>query len=802
MSIEGSLGSLLQGVSQQPFRNRAEGTLTAQVNYISDVVQGLTARPALHLRGTVLNSPHTGLAFLDVQIGGEEYVLGYKPGVLQMWTGAGVEQTVTPQDAAALAYIGADMRAYVFNDSGDDEVFLTNRDVLVAKAAAPVAGEVVDRAGIALCVGGMFSRTYTATILYADGAVAVGTYKTPTGTNAGDADKTAAPYIIEQLRVSLNAHGSKKVTTTLTRSEGTLYIKESAANFSLKVDDEGEGVTIRCFTTATKETADLAETAPHGMLVRITGDDGGGQDDYYLRFASATTTTVGAGFGSPGTWEEWYNVAEVAAFDLTTMPHALVRTGPSTFSLQRGGWLPRRVGDAETNPFPDFVGSPIRDLGGFQSRLVVVGGGSCSMSRTRRPLDFFKETALTELVTDPVNITSTEATDGADVRLDWIVPFDRDLVLMADPGRGQYIITGEDKITSANAAMVLTTAFEMQGGAKPVATGRTVLFPFKSGRFSGIKEFFTNDAVATNGADTLTEAADRYIEGLVDHARCSTNFNMAVFKTTSPQHTTTIWCYKYLWAQTEKIQSAWSKWQMPLPVRHFYFSGSELVVVMEKAGSVGGTSTYIFTALDLDIPVDDLAQYHICLDLQETKTVAADNTVVLPYIGARFVQGEDCPNPGAPASASAVSAPDASGNVTYTLYADAAPAGAAVICGLPYSRWFAPTMPVARGRDGRPLPRVHLVVNGFMVEYRDTGYLKAVMDSRYRTDPIEYVVDWFNTDDDAADPLRNGVRSGILHVPWGERSDWSELTIFSDDVRPTTILDIAWTGQAFKGGRE
>jgi hypothetical protein len=587
------------------------------------------------------------------------------------------------------------------------------------------------------------------------------------------------------------------------RSNATILITDTTVpSYTIVVDDEEGGTLMRAFASRVEDATGLTETAVHGMLVQVTGADEGTSDNYFVRFKSDVTSTLGAGFGSPGVWEEWYDVSEVTQFDLTTMPHILTKTGPNTFLLATGGWLPRRVGAESTNPFPDFVGSPIRDIGGFQSRLVLVGGSACCMSRSKKPLDFFGETALSQLATDPINITSTEAADNADVRLDWIVPFDRDLVLMADPGKGQYIISGDTKITPANGAMVLTTAFEMRGGAKPVATGRTVLFPFKSGKYSGIKEFFTNDTVATNGADTLTEGADRYIEGLVNLAKCSTNFNLALFKTDSPALSNTIWAYKYLWSQTEKLQSAWSKWVMPLPVKYFYFSGSELVVLMETAGTVGGTSTYVFAALDLDIPVDPAAEYHICLDLQYTKTVGPTTTVVLPYAGARFVQGAGCVTPGSPASIASVSAPDGSGNVTYTLAEDTVPDGAEVICGLPYARWVDPTMPVIRDRNGKPVPRMHLVVNGFMVEYQDTGFLRAIMTSKYRVNPTIFEVDWFNMDDDLDDPSSNGVRSGILHVPWGERADWSELRLFSDDVRPTTITEVSWTGQVFKGGRE
>ena len=802
MSTDGTLGSLLQGVSQQPYRVRPDGTLGEQVNFISDVERGLTSRPALHERGRAVNSTKTGLNFLDVRVGGTEYNLGFKVGAIAMWDTAGVEQTITPVDGDALDYIGADMRAYVFREDNTDRLFLVNRDTLTSKSAAPTTPDVVARAGIVYCLGGEFWHTYTATMTYSDGTTAIGTYSTPSGTASGEAQYVTAKHIASQIRATLHAHAGRKATTTVTVVKDTIYIVDSAVSFTLTVDDQEDGTFLRCFTDRVSEIPRLSETAPHGMYVRVSGDDAGSADDFFMRFNSDITDTVGLGFGSPGVWEEWFDVSQVSSFDLTTMPHVLTQTGPTAFSLERGEWVSRRVGDDETNPFPDFLGAAIRDIGGFQSRLVVVGGGACAMSRTKHPLDFFNETALSELATDPVNITSTEASEGADIRLDWIIPFDRDLVLMADPGKGQYVITGDTKVTPGNASMVLTTAFEMEGGAKPVATGRTILFPFKSGKYSGIKEFFTNDTVATNGADTLTEGIDRYITGLVDHSRCSTNFNLAVFKTAEPTLSNTVWVYKYLWSQTDKIQSAWSRWVFPLPVRFFYFSGSELIVTMETPGSVASTSTYIFAALDLDIPIDPAAQYHVSLDLQRTVVVDVSGQVVLPFSGARFVQGTDCANPGSIAGIDTVTGPDGSGNYTYTMFEDTAPVGATVICGLPFSRWVEPTMPVFRDRNGKPVPRLALVVNGFMVEYAETGYIKSIMDSKYRVDPLIFEMDWFPTDDDPADPLGNGVRSGMLHIPWGERTDWSTLTLFSDDVRSTSILEIQWTGHAYKGGRE
>lgn len=812
MSVDGTLGSLLQGVSQQPQAVRVDGTVTDQVNFTSDVVQGLTARPALKERASVRNEANTDYRFFEAEIQRTPYIFGYRPGELRMWDTTGVEQTINrnwDEGADPGLYIGTDMRHYVF----EDNLYLVNRDIPVETLDAPTWSGVPAGCGIVICLGGLYSRTYRVTITYDDGTKAVGEYQTPDGTSSGsgavgdpgydppDSVKTSAEYILRKLRNSLVNHTNFKGTTVADRAGSTMGIRDwnEGDTFTIQVDDDEDGTSLRAFTTRIDDVEDLSETAYHGMLVRITNNNEGDVDDFYMKFNSDTTNTPANGFGDSGVWEESYNAQEPVSFDLTTMPHVLEMTGAGVFRLSRAAWYPRRVGDENTNPFPDIVGHSIRDIGGFQSRIVLVGGTSCCMSRTDEPLDLFKESAVVDLDTDPISIHSTQ--DGSDT-LDWIIPFDRDLVFMSDPGDGQYIITGNTRITPSNASIVKTTSFEMRGGAKPVETGRTVLFPFKSGIYSGIKEFFTNDDVATNGADTITETVDRYIVGLVDHMRCSTNFNLAVFKTDSADHSNTIWVYKYLWQNTDKLQSSWSKWIMPGAVRHFFFSGSELFFVLSVPAANPAEVDYVFASLDLDIPVDPVAEYHICLDRQTALVADASSAVELPFAGARFVQGTGCATPGREVHPTDESTPDGNGNVTYTFDDETVPEGADVIGGVPYARWVKPTMPFARGRDGRRLPRTHLVVNSFLLHYEETGYIKTIMDSRYRQDPIEFEVDWFALDDDPVDPLGNGLRSGILNAPWGERSDWSELTIYSDDLRPTTIHEIGWTGEVFKGSRE
>ncbi|SEN67934.1 hypothetical protein SAMN05216227_102044 [Pseudorhodobacter antarcticus] len=774
-----SLGALLQGVSQQPAHIRPEGKLTYQLNTQSDVVRGLTPRPGLR-ELSELTGP-AGLQFMRAEVAGEAFLLGHRAGVLKAWrlqTGAVVP--VNFQDAAATAYVGEQLASNGY----DGVLYVANRNVITATNPIPDTSSVITNQGTAYCLGGLFIRKYSVTITYADGAVAVGTYTTPLGTVDGDASKTTSTWIMQEIRTSLMAHGAFKAGTAVVRHEGLLKITATGA-FTLSSFDDEDGTTMRSYTDRVENVADLAETASHGTLVRVTGNDAGGEDDYFLRFNSDSTDTLGAGWPSAGVWEEWYDPTEVTDFDLSTMPHVL-RYTDGEFHFERGTWEGRRVGNEETVPMPPFIGHPIRDIASFQSRLVFAAAAAGIVcSRTKFPVDFFKKSATATLATDVIGMLPPSDTT---VELDWIVMFDRDLVVMSDPGKGQFIVSGAAILTPSTASMVQTTAFEMDGGSRPVETGKTIVFPFQAGKYSGLNEFYTNDEVSTNGVETLTETADRYIIGAVNRIECSTNFNLLLCTTTHAPTSNKVWGYKYLWRGTDKVQSAFCEYDFPDPVAAFFFDGSIVYIIMWHALH----NNYTLNAMDLDTPDDDVTMYPICLDRAKTMTVVED-TVVLPFPNASFVQSTGCVSIGAQADPTATTV---GGFTTYTFNSGDAPPGSSVVAGIKFRRSIMPTMPFIRDRDGAVVARAHVVIGSFFIDYVDAGALDVTMKSIYREDTVFSVSFFEQADDPTVSAV--GLRTGTLEVPWGERADYSSIEISSDDVRPATILEVKWAGQPFK----
>lgn len=72
MIYEGTYRSLIQGVSQQTPQERLDGQLGAQVNMLSDPVNGLRRRTGTKLHGR-MNVPSDS-KFELVQLGGEYYI--------------------------------------------------------------------------------------------------------------------------------------------------------------------------------------------------------------------------------------------------------------------------------------------------------------------------------------------------------------------------------------------------------------------------------------------------------------------------------------------------------------------------------------------------------------------------------------------------------------------------------------------------------------------------------------------------------------------------------------------------------
>lgn len=774
----GSLGTLLQGVSQQPARVRLDGQVSEQINLISDVTLGLSTRPATSagpdLDGALDHN------FTEITFDGEDFIVGYTEGDLRIWSLDGTVQPVTYTGGTA-AYVGNSMRFHVV----DKKIVTVNREVTVLQDTA-VEGRPW-YVGLFHALGGQFLKTYTVTVTF-DGTDEIEvSYTAPDGTADGDAAKTSSEYIIEELVGAINAE-TLPAGTVIERKFDVGLVYHPTKTIQITVSDGEGGEIMRSMTTTVDDVTDLPRYAPNGTIVQVVSSEAD-EDDFWLKFEAKEETVKdgSAGFGSEGVWVEWYNPEQPRLYDLATMPHVLVREGGS-FEFSQGEWEGRLVGDEDSAPFSSIVDKKIRDIEGFESRLALLSTSTVVMSRTNEPFTLWRESATVINATDPVDITSTKKND---LVLDWFIPFDRDLFIMADPGDSQFVIRGGG--VDANTSMVLTTEFEIaSGGTPPVSTGRTILFPFTTGEYSGVKEFYTSSENAVNAANSLTETQDRYITGLVEGMAVSQNFNLGLFRTDTGSKT--VWVYKYLWDGNEALQSSWGKWEFKDDVRHFFFRNSKVYFIGRDA-----INRVFIHSLDLNRPVGKYG-YHEMMD-RKVEAQIYSGQIELPYSDARFLQSTGCAYEGLEATVLSVSRKGA-GTWQYTFNTTVVPDGATLICGQEVPWELEPSEVFAKDYQGRIDTSQKVTIQDYVISVDQSGEFKAIGSSPYSPN-WEFTAYTFPFDGEPLDPNRSLVKSGQFNIPWGERADWSTLKLVGTDLRPVTIHEVEWLGQTLstKGRR-
>lgn len=779
MLKDGSLGFMLQGVSQQPARMQTAGNVVSQVNLYPDPNTGLTSRPA---SDQLFSFTNTGNKKVTLRVGGKLICFSYAVGALAAYDYDGTEYTITPV-GAALDYIGNTMSFAV----ADGVVICANADTVVQTTVPTETG--VSEWGFVYALGGEYSKTYSVTVTYADATVATGEYLAPDGDVVGDSAKITAEYIIDKLRTDLIADPNWKGTSTATIGGNVLLIEDTATTFTITSQDGAGGIVVRSGLGEVSTFADVPKYAPHGYIIKVRGEIGELADDVFLKFNSSVTTTVGAGFGKDGTWVEYHDPADALEFVNTTMPHELVLSG-TTFTLQPRAWKGRRVGNATNSPTPGFVGGKIADLGTIQSRLWFISGNSFSTTRTRDYTDFFRKTAASLLATDPIDIKPNTEDDE---NMLYGIAYDRNLIVLAD--KGQFLIDGTTALTPNTASMTRTTNFEMSSEARPIVAGQTVLLPYRQERYSGINEMFPTDDIATNTIEGMSKIIPRYIDGGVIGMSADANARIALLHTNAAGARNVMYVYNFMWENNTKVQSAWHKWILPDEVVHVYVSTGSIYVWTLKGNLLR------LVQMKPDRPLDNGINYQVRYDYKNFATLGADGVLVLDRDDYEFVAvtGSSQYAPGI--KVSPIEMYEVELGFRYAFDNDIV---GTLIYGVPFETELQPRKPVLVDWRGNEDHNARIVINHYAVEYSDSGTFSAYMKNVFRFGDAEAHIlsrDEFPVDDNPLDSFATTIASGVLDVPWGDDQFVSDIVLRSRSHLPVTYIEIRWEGQNYSGRR-
>lgn len=707
--VHRDMPGLHNGVSQQAPALRLPNQLDRQENLVSDVAAGLEKRQGTKFVATLPGSRMDlySYAFLFRDSEGVEY------GVY-----------VTGDDETPLeVYRLSDGKACQITYQGDAKKYLTNRKTTFARddyriAAISDYALVINRNVVCRMSAertpeqsryalywvkkGLTSTTYTLSDWFAGTTLQAYSHTTAAGTTTTNSDSQA---ICKAMAGGVGP---------LTQLAGSSVARLTGASVDKAVcsDSYGDQASVLLKGRCAKEE-DLPPHALDGDVMEITGSGDTTYAGYYVRYSV-----------DKGSWNECVAPGAEYKFDASTMPHQLIRHAPLHFvfraaekdaELNYPGWEPREAGDDTSCPLPSFIGHTLRDIFYYKNRLAVLSGGNEILTKPNDYFNFFPDSAVTSLDTDPID---RAVGFNEPVLLEWAVPYKEDLLLFSKSK--QFIMsTGLEVFTASNAMIDLITTYPTSTLARPVNLGTSVVFLSDNGDYSLVREYFIDSSTMQHSDADITAHCPRYVPAKISRTALLANKGMLLcWSELAPKNLS---AYCYFWSGDEKPQSAWSTYTFPFEILTM-LQCDEIVHLIVRQDGV--------TRLErLDLAAEDLLHMDSRFEATALTYNATLNRTRIPYAFScetrmtpvvTFADGRIYP--GLTVVASDANSVTVAGDIT----------DGVVVCGLPFtsvfklSEFFLST----DGRAGELQGR--LQVRNTLLSFRETGAFRIEVGSGSR----------------------------------------------------------------------
>lgn len=626
--VNGSVPSLINGVSQQPASIRLPSQCELQENGFSSLSEGLIKRPPTTHVAFLLNGPieRPFCHFIDRDTE-EKYLVMVFDGEVKIFTLDGTEVHVEVVGAAEDYLItdnpSKDLKALTLADT----TVIVNRSITTAMDADLT--DEKDHIAIYWVRAGSYNTRYRAS---------AGASTSQYVTDVADSNTIKVYVIAEELFNDFVADLGGAWDVSL--NENFIAVqKDDGTHFKASAFDSAGNNNIKVISREVQRFSDLPDVAVNGMVVHVVGEAESEADDYWVNFE-----TQDAGTFNPGVWVETVAPEITYKFDAATMPHVLVRlqddalgtvTGTAFeiyFELRPADWSERAVGDTETNPDPSFIGRNIEDVFLYRNRLGFLADTSVVLSKAGDFFNFFRGTARSVLDDDPIDV---EATHPRVVKLRHAVVFNQECTIFGD--RAQFILKGGDTLTPSSVNLTLATEYECEADCKPIGLGKAIFFPYRTGPFSNLSEYFDDQTTETGkNAVSITAHVPKYIEEPVARMTGTTAPEMLFVLSDGLDEGGYV--YQWYWNAQDKVQSAWSKWTFGsgIEVEAAEFIGSRLYLVIKRAGALVYLEYLDVSVGQLD-PDDSTYLTHLDRRITEAglvigyDSVLDQSTVTLPY---------------------------------------------------------------------------------------------------------------------------------------------------------------------------
>lgn len=781
--VSSTIPNLISGVSQQPWNVRLPTQAEEQVNCQSSVTDFLKRRPATRHLARIRDTPAAnGIASHHINRDEtEQYIVTADASGINVFDLEGNAKTVSVTGTGA-AYLAAatapnrDLRFLTINDY----TFVLNRRVAVK--TLPDLSPKRQPEAIVFIKQASYNTTYSINL---NGTA----YSTTTEDGVAPADQPADKLSSLDICNAL-AQQLPKETFSVQTSNSTIWIRRhDGGDFTVKVQDSRSNTHTSVCKGKVQRFSDLPTVAPRGFVTEIIGDASSSFDNYFCVFEPSD---AGDAFGS-GTWKETVKPGIPCKLDPATLPHALIRQADGTFTFGPLEWGERICGDEDSAPFPSFVGRTLNGLFFYRNRLSFLSGENVVMSEVGEFFNFFLTTVTTLVDSDVVDVAASHTKSSI---LHHAVTFSGGLLLFSD--QSQFVLEHDTVLSNATVSIKPVTEFEASMKAAPVSSGKTVFFATDKGEWGGVREYITlPDNSDQNDASDITAHVPRYVRGNVSRLECSTNEDMLLVL--SEEMRTSLWLYKYFWNGSEKIQSAWSRWDMCGEVLSAAILNTGVYLIMQY-----GDGVYL-EKMDITPGYKDEGEtFEYCLDRKITErdvTLGAYNAInkttaiTLPY---------DIPAGYTPVVVTRTGGPDAPGNLlrrvdvtgprTITVEGPDAH-GRKLFIGIPYeSSYTFSTFAIREGDSkGNAVTTGRLQLRRLTLNCSNTGFLHMHVTPKFRPTST-YTFTGRELGHGANIIGAIPLYTGTINFPILSLNTQVEVKVGSDSFLPFALVNASWEG--------
>lgn len=781
--VSSTIPNLISGVSQQPWNVRLPTQAEEQVNCQSSVTDFLKRRPATRHLARIRDTPAAnGIASHHINRDEtEQYIVTADASGINVFDLEGNAKTVSVTGTGA-AYLAAatapnrDLRFLTINDY----TFVLNRRVAVK--TLPDLSPKRQPEAIVFIKQASYNTTYSINL---NGTA----YSTTTEDGVAPADQPADKLSSLDICNAL-AQQLPKETFSVQTSNSTIWIRRhDGGDFTVKVQDSRSNTHTSVCKGKVQRFSDLPTVAPRGFVTEIIGDASSSFDNYFCVFEPSD---AGDAFGS-GTWKETVKPGIPCKLDPATLPHALIRQADGTFTFGPLEWGERICGDEDSAPFPSFVGRTLNGLFFYRNRLSFISGENVVMSEVGEFFNFFLTTVTTLVDSDVVDVAASHTKSSI---LHHAVTFSGGLLLFSD--QSQFVLEHDTVLSNATVSIKPVTEFEASMKAAPVSSGKTVFFATDKGEWGGVREYITlPDNSDQNDASDITAHVPRYVRGNVSRLECSTNEDMLLVL--SEEMRTSLWLYKYFWNGSEKIQSAWSRWDMCGEVLSAAILNTGVYLIMQY-----GDGVYL-EKMDITPGYKDEGEtFEYCLDRKITErdvtlgaydAINKTTAITLPYnIPAGYTPVVVTRTGGSDAPGNLLRRVDVTGPRTITVEGPDAH-GRKLFIGIPYeSSYTFSTFAIREGDSkGNAVTTGRLQLRRLTLNCSNTGFLHMHVTPKFRPTSTYTFTGrelGHGTNIIGAIPLYTGT----INFPILSLNTQVEVKVGSDSFLPFALVNASWEG--------